>query len=204
MRHLVRLGYFQYESVAAGGGGKFQCFVPLPYVNPKSEIRNPKQIPMTESQMKETEEGQPGAGVPQGEIERMDVVDELKTVAISRLVLDNFDHIKSFWPMLGEQTAQMALCFGADDLDGTVREYRIVERESDSHAGNARDSHCVGMTPGKGGDDTEHAHDKRGHGTGLRTHPTELSVDQIRRMIEETGRDAVQRDGYYKILNPNI
>lgn len=45
---------------------------------------------------------------------------DLRMVAISRLMLDNFDHIKAYWIMLGEQTAQIALGFGADDLDGTV------------------------------------------------------------------------------------
>lgn len=45
---------------------------------------------------------------------------DLRMVALSRLMLDNFDHIKAYWIMLGEQTAQLALGFGADDLDGTV------------------------------------------------------------------------------------
>ncbi len=45
---------------------------------------------------------------------------DLRTMAVSRLMLDNFDHIKAYWIMLGEQTAQVALNFGADDLDGTV------------------------------------------------------------------------------------
>ena len=45
---------------------------------------------------------------------------DLKMVALSRLMLDNFDHIKAYWIMLGEQIAQTALSFGADDLDGTV------------------------------------------------------------------------------------
>ena len=45
---------------------------------------------------------------------------DLKTIAISRLMLDNFDHIKAYWIMLGEKIAQTALRFGADDLDGTV------------------------------------------------------------------------------------
>jgi aminodeoxyfutalosine synthase len=45
---------------------------------------------------------------------------DLRTIAIARLMLDNFDHIKAYWIMLGEQTAQVALGFGADDLDGTV------------------------------------------------------------------------------------
>ncbi len=45
---------------------------------------------------------------------------DLKMIALSRLMLDNFDHIKAYWIMLGEKIAQTALSFGADDLDGTV------------------------------------------------------------------------------------
>jgi aminodeoxyfutalosine synthase len=46
-------------------------------------------------------------------------------VAVSRLMLDNFDHIKAYWISLGVGTAQTALRYGADDLDGTVRHERI-------------------------------------------------------------------------------
>ena len=45
---------------------------------------------------------------------------DLRTMAVSRIMLDNFDHIKAYWIMLGEKIAQVALSFGADDLDGTV------------------------------------------------------------------------------------
>jgi aminodeoxyfutalosine synthase len=45
---------------------------------------------------------------------------DLKTMAVSRLMLDNFPHIKAYWVMLGLKTAQIALSFGADDIDGTV------------------------------------------------------------------------------------
>jgi aminodeoxyfutalosine synthase len=45
-------------------------------------------------------------------------IDDLKNIAISRLFLDNFYHIKAYWIMLGEKIAQLALLFGADDLDG--------------------------------------------------------------------------------------
>jgi len=45
---------------------------------------------------------------------------DLRMIALSRLMLDNFDHIKAYWIMLGEKTAQVALGFGADDIDGTV------------------------------------------------------------------------------------
>ena len=50
---------------------------------------------------------------------------DLKTMAISRLMLDNFPHIKAYWVMLGIKTAQVALAFGADDLDGTVVHEKI-------------------------------------------------------------------------------
>lgn len=45
---------------------------------------------------------------------------DLSVMALSRIMLDNFDHIKAYWIMLGEKVAQIALSFGADDLDGTV------------------------------------------------------------------------------------
>ncbi|UCE83692.1 MAG: aminofutalosine synthase MqnE [Deltaproteobacteria bacterium] len=50
---------------------------------------------------------------------------DLKTIAVARLLLDNFAHIKAYWIMLGVKMAQTALYFGADDLDGTVMEERI-------------------------------------------------------------------------------
>ncbi|WP_141266141.1 aminofutalosine synthase MqnE [Thermodesulfovibrio sp. Kuro-1] len=59
-------------------------------------------------------------------------IDDLKTIAISRLVLDNIPHIKAYWIMLGEKLAQLALLFGADCLEGTVIEERIA------HAAGAR------------------------------------------------------------------
>jgi aminodeoxyfutalosine synthase len=50
---------------------------------------------------------------------------DLRTMAVSRLMLDNFPHVKAYWVMLGLQTAQVALSFGADDLDGTVVHEKI-------------------------------------------------------------------------------
>lgn len=51
---------------------------------------------------------------------------DLKSLAIARLMLDNFDHIKAFWIMITPKVAQVALSFGVDDLDGTVREEHIA------------------------------------------------------------------------------
>ena len=63
-------------------------------------------------------------------------MDDLKNVAAARLMLDNFDHIKAYWVMIGEKLAQVALSFGADDLDGTIIEERIT--------------HMAGATSAKG------------------------------------------------------
>lgn len=54
-------------------------------------------------------------------LSRPSAVTDLRTMAISRLMLDNIDHIKAYWIMLGVGVAQTALAYGADDLDGTVR-----------------------------------------------------------------------------------
>jgi aminodeoxyfutalosine synthase len=62
--------------------------------------------------------------------------DDLKNVAAARLMLDNFDHIKAYWVMIGEKLAQTALAFGADDLDGTIIEEKIT--------------HTAGATTAKG------------------------------------------------------
>ena len=52
-------------------------------------------------------------------------MDDIKQIAISRLVLDNFPHIKSYWQMMTPKIAQISLRFGADDIDGTVVEEKI-------------------------------------------------------------------------------
>lgn len=80
------------------GTGGFQAFIPLAYHPKNTEI---------------------GGFYSSG-------IDDLKTVAVSRLVLDNFDHIKAYWIMLGEKISQVALLFGADDIDGTIIEEKIT------------------------------------------------------------------------------
>jgi aminodeoxyfutalosine synthase len=75
--------------------GGFQCFIPLAFYPPGTQLSH-----------------LPGPSA----------IDSLKTIAVSRLMLDNFPHIKAYWVMLGKQTAQVALHFGANDLDGTITE----------------------------------------------------------------------------------
>jgi aminodeoxyfutalosine synthase len=71
----------------------FQCFIPLAFYPPETQLAH-----------------LPG---PSG-------VDSLKTMAVSRLMLDNFPHVKAYWVMLGKRLAQVALHFGANDIDGTI------------------------------------------------------------------------------------
>ncbi|MFU8818244.1 MAG: aminofutalosine synthase MqnE [Desulfurivibrio sp.] len=60
------------------------------------------------------------------QLSRTSGVEDLKNIAVARLLLDNFDHIKAYWVMIGPKLAQVALAFGADDLDGTVKEELIT------------------------------------------------------------------------------
>lgn len=57
--------------------------------------------------------------------------DDLRNIAVARLMLDNFEHIKSFWIMNTAQVTQLALWYGADDVDGTVHEYEITYKDGD-------------------------------------------------------------------------
>ncbi len=59
-------------------------------------------------------------------------IDDLRQIALARLVLDNFDHVKSFWIMVSPQISQVSLWYGADDIDGTII------REEITHAAGAR------------------------------------------------------------------
>lgn len=64
--------------------------------------------------------------------------DTLRTFAVSRLMLDNIDHLKAYWVMLGVELAQLSLDWGVDDIDGTVREERIY------HMAGARTPQTLG------------------------------------------------------------
>lgn len=60
------------------------------------------------------------------DLSRTSGIDDLKNIAVARLYLDNFLHIKAYWVMIGPKLAQIALSFGADDVDGTVKEEIIT------------------------------------------------------------------------------
>ncbi len=99
--HLIKLRELQDESLAREGGASFNCLVPLSFIPEQSELG-----------------ALPG---PTG-------LSDLRTLAISRLMLDNVPHIKAFWIMQGIGLSQVALSWGCDDLDGTVVWYDITKR----------------------------------------------------------------------------
>ena len=96
--------------------GGFQTFIPLKFRNKDNEMSH-----ITEST----------------------TVEDLKNYAVSRIFLDNFDHIKAYWPMIGRPTAQIALSFGVDDLDGTIDDttkiYSMAGSEEKNPALSTRD-----------------------------------------------------------------
>ena len=73
--------------------GGFQTFIPLKFRNQDNQMSH---------------------------LEESTVIEDLRNYAISRIYLDNFDHIKAYWPMIGRNTAQIALSMGVNDIDGTI------------------------------------------------------------------------------------
>ncbi len=73
--------------------GGFQTFIPLKFRNKENEMSY---------------------------LDESTVIEDMKMYAVSRIYLDNFDHIKAYWPMLGRHMAQVSMTFGVDDLDGTI------------------------------------------------------------------------------------
>jgi aminodeoxyfutalosine synthase len=99
--HMLKLRAHQDESLA-GRAAAFNCFVPLSFIPEGSEFAH-----------------LPG---PTG-------LDDLRTLAVSRLLVDNIPHLKAFWIMQSPKLAQVALNWGVDDFDGTVVWYDITKRE---------------------------------------------------------------------------
>ncbi|ADG82621.1 aminofutalosine synthase MqnE [Thermincola potens] len=65
-------------------------------------------------------------GLEELNLSRTTGYDDIKVLAVARLMLDNFDHIKAYWIMIGPKLAQVSLAFGVDDIDGTVVEEKIT------------------------------------------------------------------------------
>ena len=94
----------------------FQTFIPLKFRNKDNQLSHLSEV---------------------------SVIEDLKNYAISRIYLDNFDHIKAYWPMIGRDTAQVSLGFGVDDIDGTIDDttkiYTMAGSEEQSPALSTRE-----------------------------------------------------------------
>lgn len=108
--------------------GGFQTFIPLKFRNQGNEMSH---------------------------IAESTTVEDLRNYAISRIYLDNFQHIKAYWAMIGRQTAQLSLAFGVNDIDGTIDDttkiYSMAGAEEQSPSMNTQDIvnliRRVGRTP---------------------------------------------------------
>lgn len=112
IKHLIALRELQNEAPVGGG---FQCIIPLSFIPEGSEL---------------------------GHLPGNTGLEDLKMLAISRLMLNNFDHVKAFWIMQSMKLSQVSLNWGVDDLDGTVVWYDITKREGG--AGNQHQEQTIG------------------------------------------------------------
>jgi aminodeoxyfutalosine synthase len=96
--------------------GGFQTFIPLKFRNKDNQLSHLSEV---------------------------SALEDLRNYAVSRIYLDNFDHIKAYWPMIGRNMAQLSLSFGVDDVDGTIDDttkiYSMAGSEEQSPALSTRD-----------------------------------------------------------------
>ncbi|MEO1436937.1 MAG: aminofutalosine synthase MqnE [Bacteroidota bacterium] len=118
--------------------GGFQTFIPLKFRNKGNQMSH---------------------------VSESTIVEDLRNYAIGRIYMDNFDHVKAYWPMIGRTTAQLSLAFGVDDLDGTIDDTTKIYSMAGSEEQNPA-----------------------------------LSTRDLVKMIEAVGRNAVERDTLYGIV----
>jgi aminodeoxyfutalosine synthase len=119
--------------------GGFNTFIPLKFRNKDNDMSH-----VTESTL----------------------IEDMRMYAIARIYLDNFSHLKAYWPMLGRQNAQLSLSFGVDDIDGTIDDSTKIY----SMAGSEEQS------------------------------PT-LTTNELVDLIRQAGRDPIERDTIYNVVN---
>lgn len=96
--------------------GGFQTFIPLKFRNKGNQMSH---------------------------VSESTIIEDLKNYAIGRIYLDNFEHIKAYWPMISRETAQMSLAYGVDDIDGTIDDttkiYTMAGSEEQNPAMSTKD-----------------------------------------------------------------
>jgi aminodeoxyfutalosine synthase len=93
-------------------------------------------------------------------------IEDMKLYAIARIYMDNFPHIKAYWPMLGREQAQLTLSFGVNDLDGTIDDSTKIYSMAGSEEQNPS-----------------------------------LTTDELVGLIKQVGRQPVERDTLYNVVN---
>lgn len=99
------------------------------------------------------------------DVKESTLIEDLKNYAVSRIYLDNFPHIKAYWPMIGRNTAQMSLAYGVDDMDGTIDDSTKIYTMAGAEEQNPS-----------------------------------LTTEQLVQLINDAGREAVERDTLYNVV----
>ncbi len=98
-------------------------------------------------------------------IPEVSAIEDMKVYAVSRIFMDNFPHIKAYWPMLGREQAQLTLSFGVNDIDGTIDDSTKIYSMAGSEEQNPS-----------------------------------LTTEELVTLIQQVGREAVERDTLYNIV----
>lgn len=98
-------------------------------------------------------------------IPEISAIEDMKVYAVSRIFMDNFPHIKAYWPMLGREQAQLTLSFGVNDIDGTIDDSTKIYSMAGSEEQNPS-----------------------------------LTTEELVTLIQQVGREAVERDTLYNIV----
>ena len=114
-------------------------------------------------------------------------LDDLKTLALSRLMCTNIPHIKAFWIMQTPKLAQVSLNWGVDDIDGTVVYYDITKKRTNAETSKSINTDARDLD----------RHVSTRNETNGSTHQ-ELTLDQLKRLIVEAGCEPVERDTLYR------
>lgn len=97
--HLIRLRELQDRSISKNAKAKFNTFIPLKYQHENNRLKNLPEVSAFE---------------------------DLKMIAVPRLMLDNFPNIKAYWVVIGKRMAQLALSYGGNEIEGTILEEKIM------------------------------------------------------------------------------
>ncbi len=114
--HMLRLRDLQDKSISKGTKGKFNTFIPLKYQHENNRLKNLPEVSAFE---------------------------DLKMIAVPRLMLDNFPNIKAYWVVIGKRMAQMALSYGGNEIEGTILEEKIMSMAGTDSASGMTETELI-------------------------------------------------------------